>query len=273
MSTLILGTAFFSVYDGEPVDDSATSDAGAAAAAAAAAEAAASKAQADKVKFTPEQQAFINSKLAEERRKATAKNDQLITQLETEKNRSGTTEAERQQLAERIDTLRAEYATKDELNQRETNKRVKDLETVAAREAAEKATWKERWEKDRVRVDLTHASSLEKAYNNEPVLAILQPKTTLREVVGEDNKPTGEYETRVKIQTKDKDGKAVTLDLDPVGAVKQLKEMPEYANLFIAPGTGGLGGGNLNRGTEKVPMHQLGTEAYIAERNKNRKKK
>ena len=209
--------------------------------------------------------------MAEERRKLQAKNDQLITQLETQKNVAGTTAAEKLALESKIEGLKGEFATKDELTQRETSRKLKELEDKVKTEAAEKATWKQRFEANKRRVDLTHAAAIGEAFDAEQVVTILNPMTRLVEVVGEDNKPTGEYETRVKIQTTDKDGKPVTLDLDPVAAVKQLKEMPEkYGNLFISRQAGGLGLGNHNRGAGKKEKSQMSTAEYMEERKKER---
>src|SRR5262245_56765597 len=56
-----------------------------------------------KVSFTPEQQGYVNSLLAEERRKAKATVDRMITQLETEKNKATTTAAEKEALEQRIE--------------------------------------------------------------------------------------------------------------------------------------------------------------------------
>jgi hypothetical protein len=226
-----------------------------------------------KVKLTPEQQAFVNSLLAEERRKAQVKNEQLITQLETEKNRSGTTAAEKQQLEDRIEQLKNEFATKDELQKREVNKRIQELEQKNKSLEAEGSTWKQRYDRDRKRIDLTQAAATEKAYNPRQVVNELFPNARLVETVGEDGKGTGEYETRVKISTVDKEGKPVTLDLDPVGAVKQLKEMSEFQNLFISPATGGLGGGNLGKGGSggSKPMAEMTTEEFMAARRKARR--
>lgn len=225
-----------------------------------------------KVKFNHDQQAYVNTLLAEERRKAQAKNDALITQLETEKNRAGTTAAEKQALEDRIEALKAEYATKDELKSREVNKRLQELETEKKRLEAEGKTWEQRYHRDRKRIDLMQAATVEKAYNPNIVVNELERNSRLQEVKDEDGKPTGEFETRVKIHTKDKDGKPVTLDLDPVGAVKQLKEMNEYANLFLSPAQGGLGGGNLGKGGAggSKPLHEMSTEEYMAARRKAR---
>jgi hypothetical protein len=225
----------------------------------------------EKVKFTPEQQAYLNSILAEERRKAQAKNDQLITQLETEKNRVGTTAAEKAALESRIEDLRGEFATKEELTQRDTAKKVKELEDKNKQTEAQAKTWQDRFERNKRKVDLTQAAAGGKAYNAEQVVTILEPRTRLIEIVGEDGKGTGEYETKVKIQTKDKDGKPVTLDLSPPEAVKQMKDMPEFANLFISAQTGGLGGGSFaQRGGTEKPKHLMSTAEYIAERRKEK---
>ena len=256
---LLVASPFATTYEGEvdpPVADPPVAD-----------PAPVEKKPAEKVKLSTEQQAFVNSLLAEERRKSTAKNDQLITQLETEKNRSGTTAAEKQQLEERIETLKNEFATKDELKSRETAKKLQELEQKNRQLEAEGSTWKTRYDRDRKRIDLTQAAATEKAYNPRQVVHELFDKSRLVETIGEDGKGTGEYVTRVKIQTVDKEGKPVTLDLDPVGAVKQLKEISEFANLFISPATGGLGGGNLGKGgTPGKPKHEMSTEEYMAAR-------
>jgi hypothetical protein len=101
---------------------------------------------------------------------------------------------------------------------------------------------------------------------------VMEPMTRLVEIEDENNKPTGEFETRVRIQTKDQEGKPVTLDLDPLSAVKQLKEMPEkYGNLFISPAEGGLGLRNLGKGgAAQKPKHQMSTEEYMEARRKER---
>lgn len=264
--TLLLASPFATTYEGEvdpPVADPPAAD-----------PAPTEKKPTEKVRLSTEQQAFVNSLLAEERRKSTAKNDQLITQLETEKNRSGTTAAEKVQLEERIETLKNEFVTKDELKSRETAKKVQELEQKNKQLEAEGSTWKTRYDRDRKRIDLTQAAATEKAYNPRQVVNELFDKSRLVETIGEDGKGTGEYVTRVKIQTVDKEGKPVTLDLDPVGAVKQLKEISEFANLFISPATGGLGGGNLGKGGTGggKPKHEMSTEEYMAARRAARAK-
>jgi len=228
----------------------------------------------EKVKFDAAQQAYVNSLIAEERRKSQVKNDQLITQLETEKNRVGTTAAEKQALEDRIEGLKNEYATKETLKARETEKKLKELEDKNKQLEAQGATWEQRYHRDRKRIDLTQAAAEEKAYNPRQVVNELFSNSRLEPIVGDDGKPTDEYRTMVKINTVDGDGKPKVLDLDPVGAVRQLKEMREYQNLFISPATGGLGGGSLGRGGGgggKAP-HEMSTAEYMEYRKKQKGK-
>lgn len=261
---LLLASPFATVFDGEtdpPAEPPATEPPPA------------GDKKVDKVKLDANQQAFVNSLLAEERRKSQAKSEALITQLETEKNRFGTTAAEKQQLEERIEGLKAEFATKEELKARETSKKVQELEAKNRQLEAEGSTWKARYDRDRKRIDLTQAAATEQAYNPRQVVNELFANARLEPIVGEDGKPTDEFQTRVRIPSTDKDGKAVVMDLDPVGAVKQLKEMKEFANLFISPISGGLGGGNLGRGGSGggKPAHEMNTDEYMAARRKARK--
>ena len=75
--------------------------------------------------FTPDQQAYVNSLVAEERRRAKSKNEALILQLETLKNSSNTTAAEKEQLADRIESLKAEFQTKEVNDRKEVDRKSK----------------------------------------------------------------------------------------------------------------------------------------------------
>ena len=69
------------------------------------------------------------------------------------------------------------------------------------------------------------------------------------EELDSEGKPTGKLIPKVKLQDKDKDGKPVTLELLVPEAIKRMKEMEQYFNLFKGEGTGGIGG--MNRGSGK----------------------
>lgn len=230
-----------------------------------------------KPKLDSATQEYVNSLLAKERRELTAKaekkNNELIAQLETQRNNAATTESERATLAERIDSLKAEFASKEQLAAQSNEKRIKDLEGQLKGKDAETATWRSRFTETLVENSLTDAAVKGKAYNPNQVVIILKPYTKVEEVLGDDNKPTGKYQAKVKLPAKDKDGKPTVLELGPTEAVKQLAEMPEeYGNLFISGAAGGLGGGSLGRGGSggAKDMATLPTDQYVEERRKQR---
>lgn len=226
-----------------------------------------------KPKFDAAQQDYINSLMAEDRRKLTKKNDDMILLYETQKNLASTTAAEKQTLEEKIADLKAEFQTKEQLNNTATEKTIKQLQTDLKKKDAEAIAWRDRHHDTLVKNSLTDAAVKGKAYNPNQVVTILRPLTRVVELANDKGEPTGQFETKVKLQSKDKEGNPVVLDLDPIQAVKQLAEMgEEYDNLFISPATGGLG--SANRGNSGnggvVDMSKLPTDEYIAKRRKDK---
>lgn len=204
--------------------------------------------KAPKVEFTSEQQAYLNSLLAEEKRQAKVKIEKHVTQLETEKNKAGTTAAEKVRLEEQIEELRSTYETEKQMTEKDrkkAEKKVKD-EIDAAKKDAD--TWKTRFTKTQIKRALVDASSIpgQKADNPQHIVALLFEDSRLVEETDEDGKPTDNFVTKVKIRSKDKDGKPVTLDMIATDAVKFVSEQDEHARLFESGVSGGLGG-NPNR--------------------------
>lgn len=225
-----------------------------------------------KVQFDADQQAYVNSLVAEEKRKVQTKNQQLITQLETQKNLVATTAAERATLDQRIEELKSEFLTKEELGKKESSKKIREIETRAKAAETERDYWKGLFQTDRVTTELTQAAVAHKAYDPEQITTILRNNTRLVEVVGEDGKPIkGKYLTKIRITGKDSDGKPVDLDLTATEAVKQMTEMPEkYGNLFNSGATGGLGGFNTPSKTAKGGPPKT-TAEYMAWRDQQKK--
>lgn len=196
-----------------------------------------------KVTFAPEQQAYVNSLVAEEKRKGQQANERLVTQLETEKNRAGTTVAEKEQLEARIEEIKSEYVTKEQLTEKERKKADKKRDDALAAAQAETGVWKERFTKTTIRRSLVDAALVpeHKADNPAHIVAILFPDTRLVEELDEEGKPTGEYVAKTKVRTV-KDGKPTTLDMTATEAVKFLSEQEEHLGLFSSGASGGLGG-------------------------------
>lgn len=232
------------------------------------------KKPAAKVKLDSATQDYVNSLLAEERRKGQTKNGELIKQLETQKNRAGTTQAEKERLEIRIEELKAEYATKEELANRTTSKKIKDLTTRVTQAEADSKKWQSMFQGYRINNSLLQAASEAKAYNPSQVVALLAPNTRLVEATdAEGNVIPDQWLEKVKLNGKDKDGKPLVLDLPVTEAVKQLSEMPEYGNLFISGATGGIGGNNLStRGGGSGDTPPKDTANYMAWRADRKKK-
>ncbi len=193
--------------------------------------------------FTQEQ---VNRFLADERRKAQKINEKTVAQLEALRKNASLTEQEKINLEERIDTLRNEFLTKEELTkkeqQKEANKRKEELANIAK----EKDKWKKLYEDSTVENTLLGAASSDPdVFNPNQILELLKPKTRLIEELDEEGKPTGRSIPRVKLAGRNKDGESIMLELDAVAAVKQLKEnTTEYGNLFKSNVVKGVGGNN-----------------------------
>lgn len=196
-----------------------------------------------KVTFAPEQQAYVNSLVAEEKRKGQQANERLVTQLETEKNRAGTTVAEKEQLEARIEEIKSEYITKEQLTEKERKKADKKRDDALAAAQAETTIWKDRYSRTTIKRSIVDAAIHpdHKANNPAHIVALLSPDTRLVEELDEEGKPTGDYVAKTKVKTV-KDGKPATLDMTVTEAVKFLSEQDEHADLFSSGAAGGLGG-------------------------------
>lgn len=270
---ILAGFPFTPVFEDPPTPEEAAAAAEAEATAATAAAVEAEKKKTPPT-FTAEQQAHMNSVLAEERRKSKSKNDALVLQLTTEKNRVGTTASEKQALEDRIETLKNEYATKDELAQKESKKRQTAAEKRASEAETDAKKWQDLYKSDKIEGEILKAANNHKAFNPNHILRILAPDTRLVDEVGEDGTtPTGKLIPKVKLAVLDKEGKPVTLEFTVTEAVKQMTDMEEHAPLFNSGATGGLGGS----GSRQVKTAGSGgpptdTDGYMKWRSEQKKK-
>jgi hypothetical protein len=238
----ILALAFRNVYDDSAAESAETNDEGETPETPAPPPANKPKPKA-KVALNPEQQEFVNSLLAEERRKAKVSTEKVITQLETLKNQVGTTQAEKDALESRIEDLKNSQLTAEELRKKEEKKKDTKHQTELAVSKAETEKWQKLYTGSTVKRALIEAASKpeHKAHNPSHVVSLLTPDTRLVEELDEDGKPTGELVPRVRVKTV-KDGKPAVLEMTATEAVKFLSEQEEHAPLFNSGATGGLGG-------------------------------
>lgn len=197
----------------------------------------------------------VNRIVAEDRRKHQEKIKSTVKELENLKASKNLTEKEKSDLQKRIEDLQGEVLTKEQLAAKE-KERLKSSFAKQLEEAnAERDLWKNRFTHSTINQQLTSAAVKNEAYDEDQIIALLKPTTSLVEEMGEDQNPTGNLVPKVKFEDLDEQGKKVTLNLTPEEAVKRMKDMSKFANLFKSTAAGGVGGGQSGaRGTRTGPI-------------------
>jgi hypothetical protein len=225
--------------------------------------------------FSKEQQDWLNAQLAEEKRRGKEKADRLILELQTKSQQATTSEAEKRRIEEQIEQLRGEYLTKEEQHKKTMDRQIKDERTL--REKAEKTAkdWETLYTEEKIERDLTDAALEHKAYNPEPVRAVLKPSTRIVDELDSEGKPTGKKVTRVRVKKAAEGGAVQILEMTPAEAVKDMTEKPDaYGNLFNSGANGGLGGNNHGRqsgGGDGKAVIPRNTAEYMAKRKELQK--
>jgi hypothetical protein len=203
--------------------------------------------------------AEVDALLADERKKFQTTQQRMLDEVEALRTKSTLTAQERKELEGRLENLKSEFLTKEQLADREKEKLTKQMKDTSETLTKERDSWRQRFEVSTVLRSITDAAATNKAFNASQVVAILRPSTKVVETVDAEGKPTGEYEAMVDFADKDKAGKPVTVRLTPADAVKRMRELPDFGNLFEGTGVGGRGG--QSRGTGgKLDLKTLATD-------------
>lgn len=223
----------------------------------AAAKAAAEKAAADtaaaeaakgkgKTSFTQDE---VNAIVARERAADKKRNEQLVSQLESLKSTSQMTTDEKKTLESRIEELKTQYMTKEELAARDKKKIEEELSSARDSAINEGKIWKGRFESSLVQRSLVDEAIKADAFSPSQIMELLLTRSKVVEQRDDKGQGTGQYIVNVAFDDTDKDKKPVTLQLTPSEAVKRMKELPErFGNLFKSGVKGGLGAGNTASG-------------------------
>jgi len=199
----------------------------------------------------------LNRFLANEKRKWKQQQQKAIDELEALRAKANLTEEERQQYDDRIEQMKNELLTKEQLTQKEREKAEKAYKKELEKLTGERDNWKGRFTEATITRAITDAAVSNDAFVPGQIVAIVRPATQLAEELDAEGKPTGHLVPIVELKDKDKDGKPVTLKLSPKDAVKRMKEMDEYLNLFKGEGTGGLGGMNRGGSAKQTDLKNL----------------
>ena len=284
MQNLYLSRAVLACFEGE--DDAAVAAAlaaaetagesagiggsGAAAAAAAAgndgAAVKAAAAAAAAGRLTQEQ---FNKALAEDRRKHQAKLEKTIEEVQA---RANLTAAEREALATQLEDLRKEGRTKEAQLAHERKQLEEDYEKKLAEKAKAVETWESRYREGTTERALLDAAVSGDAYNTETLMAVLRPMTRLSEITDASGKGTGRFEVKVDFPDTDPNtGEPIKALHTPQSAVKRMKELPTYVNLFKSGVVSGAGanaatGGLMPGSGGKIDVRNITSnmDAYMA---------
>jgi chromosome segregation ATPase len=212
--------------------------------------------------YTQEQ---LNAMLAEDRKKHQSAIQNTLAEVEALKARSQLTQQERDELDARLQEMSRSLLTKEELAKKDLEKAQRKHKEELDTLSKERDSWKTRHETSTILRAIADAANDQQAFSSEQITAILQPNTRLVEVL-DDGRPTGQYKPIVKFSDFDSKGKPTELELSPAEAVKRMKEMEKYQNLFKIDSRGGVGGTNrsgLNGKMDAVSIAQRDMSEYM----------
>ena len=207
----------------------------------------------DKPKFS---QKDLNKVLAEDRRKHEKRVNDAVKQLEDAMKVKGLTEKERDSLQAKIEEMNNSLLTKEQLAEQAKQKLQREAKEQADKLTKERDEWQRRFASATINRAIQDAANQNGAYDPEQFVDLLSANTRLVEVTDESGSGTGQFVETVKFRDIDKEGKPVTLDLPVPEAIKRMKDMDRYANLFKSGATGGVGGKRetpSQRGGDKGP--------------------
>lgn len=205
-------------------------------------------------------QAQVNEMMAKDRRKHQEQTKKAMAEVEALRSKARLTTEERDDLDKRMQELQDQLLTKEELAKKEQERLRKDHENKLKEVASERDSWKNRYTDSAIVRSITDAAGKHDAYRPQQIVALLQSKTRLAEVRDDEGNPTGNFKPEIRFDDVDKEGKPVTLTLTPDEAVKRMREMEDYLNLFKGEGVGGLGQNN-QIGGKKLDAKELAQDA------------
>jgi len=224
-----------------------------------------------KPEFTAEQQQHVNSLLAAERRKLQAQNEKTVADLQKLQQEQGITSKKRDELQARINELQQQFMSKEEIAKQERERESKEYANELKKSQQETEHWKRQFQSTSVTRALQDAALEADAYSPGQIISMLGPNSRLVEELDAENKPTGRYAPRVRMEDTDANGNLVELDLTVKEAITKMKNTPErFGNLFKSGVNGGLGRSGSEPGNrKKVDPKKMTTAEFMEARKKD----
>ena len=183
----------------------------------------------------------LQKAVQDEVKKNQAKMQGYIDELSALKSLKDLTTSDREEMEAKLQELNNQLMTKEELAEQAKTKLRKEADTKINELESKLNNIQSRYQEETVNRAIIEEAVAGEAFSPEQIIALLQPKTKLVDVLDSTGKTTGETKPRVAFNSVDKDGKPVTLDLSIKEAVELMRETDKYLNLFKGKGAGGLG--------------------------------
>lgn len=251
-------------YDGEA--DDATK------AAEAAATAAADAAKASSKTFTQDD---VNKFLAEDRRKHQEKLKTLEGSYETLIADNTLAEGSRQKLQGELESLQAQFRTKEQQVEHEKKKQADEYEAKLSTASDSAKKYESLYTDYVIEGAIKNAAKIEEAFNEDHIVGLLRRDTSLQEVLDENGKLTGRLAPMTKFMDVDAEGKPIETLRTPSEVVKRMKELPAIhgclfrANVVSGVGQGAATGSVVPGQGGNIDVSRLSPEQYRKIRKEN----
>jgi hypothetical protein len=148
------------------------------------------------------------------------------------------TEAEKNELSQRLEELTQSLLTKEELAKREKSELEKRSQQQIETLSKQVNEWQERYTNTRITREITDAAVASEAFRPSQIVALLKDNVKMVK-----DEATGELITQVTFTSRDEEGNPKQLLLSVPDAVKEMQRLTDdYGNLFKSGLTGGVGG-------------------------------
>jgi hypothetical protein len=160
------------------------------------------------------------------------------------------TEQERKALEENLAAVQGQLRTKEQQAALEKKQLEEQFATKLAEADKKTSVWEALFRDSTVDRSLQDAAVKHDAYSPQQMITQMRPWTRLIEVVDEKTgKTTGKHKPVVDMPDVDATtNEQVIMTRSPDEAVKRMKELPEYANLFKSGVVSGIGSGSATGG-------------------------
>jgi hypothetical protein len=209
----------------------------------------------------------LNKMMADNRKKLTKQNEQLLADLNKLKQTASMTTQEKEELETRITQMENQFLSKEELIKRENSKQQKQFEAELTTAKENSQFWQNNYSQATIARSLQDAAISNHAISPEQIVSMLAGRTVIKET----EEGSKQYHPVVSFDDVSEDGKPITLELSPADAVKRMVELTDkYGNLFKGSAASGLGSTSGVRGDKAPKLESLkDTASYMKWRKEN----